>query len=98
MYIIHQMYKNKRLMKIYIGTIGFVAAVLIILIYSVDFKAILNKAEEEVKIKVEEVKEKVEVKVEKAKNKVDKLGDEIEKKIKEVEARLKEKLKGFNAK
>ena len=94
-YINQQMPINKRLMKIYVGAAGFIALVLIIVIYSVDFKAILNKAEEEVKEKIEEVKEETEVKVKKELNKLE---EKIKKEGKKLESKLKKKLEKLNAK
>ena len=54
---------NKKLIKIYSIGIFSIALIIVIVINLVDFEAILNKAEEEVKEKVEEVKEEVKEKV-----------------------------------
>ena len=77
---------NKRFIKIYFGAAIFVSIIIIIVFYSVDFEAIVDKAEEEVKEKVEEVKQEV-------KEKIDVKKEKIEEKIKEVEDRIKNKLK-----
>jgi D-ribose pyranose/furanose isomerase RbsD len=85
---------NKKLIKLYAVGISSIALIIVIVLNSVDFKSLLNKAEEEVKVKVEEVKKEVEEKVE---NKVEEIKDELEKKGKELELKFKHKLKEFRA-
>ena len=90
---------NKKLIKIYSIGIFSIALIIVIVINLVDFEAILNKAEEEVKEKVEEVKEevkeKVDAKKEEIKEDVEEVKEEIEEKIEKEKDKIKNKLKGL---
>ncbi len=90
---------NKKLIKIYSIGIFSIALIIVIVINLVDFEAILNKAEEEVKEKVEEVKqevqEKIDSKKEEIKDNLDKKKDDIEEKIEKEKDKIKNKLKGL---
>ena len=68
---------NKRFIKIYFGAAIFVSIIIIIVFYSVDFEAIVNKAEEE-------VKEKIDVKKEKIEEKIKEVEDRIKNKLKKI--------------
>ena len=94
---------NKELMKIYAALVVCGSLIIIIVFYFVDFEAILNKAEKEVKQKIEKVKEetkqeieeKVEVVKEKVEDTKDKIENKIEEKKDELEDKIKDKLKDF---
>ena len=65
---------NKELMKIYAALVVCGSLIIIIVFYFVDFEAILNKAEKEVKQKIEKAKDQAKEEVE---EKVDVIKDKI---------------------
>ena len=69
---------NKELMKIYAALVVCGSLIIIIVFYFVDFEAILNKAEKEVKQKIEKAKYQ-------AKEEVEKIVDVIKDKIEQME-------------
>tara|TARA_R100001594_G_scaffold91314_1_gene125581 strand:- start:304 stop:588 length:285 start_codon:yes stop_codon:yes gene_type:complete len=90
---------NKKIVKIYSITIISIALIITIVINLVDFEAIVDKAEEEVKEKVEEVKqevqEKIDVKKEEVKEGIEEKKNEIHNKIDKEKEKLKNKFKGL---